>query len=66
MEGIFWKLQKVMKLTQKWKDFENNGTMKAYPKTFPTTNGIGFQLLLSIFMILLFSDFVDRSRPPSL
>jgi hypothetical protein len=25
-EGISRKLQKVMKLTQKWKDFENNGT----------------------------------------
>jgi hypothetical protein len=25
-EGIFRKLQKVMKLTQKWKDFGNNGT----------------------------------------
>jgi hypothetical protein len=26
MEGILRKLQKVMKLTQMWKDFENNGT----------------------------------------
>jgi hypothetical protein len=25
-EGILRKLQKVMKLTQKWKEFENNGT----------------------------------------
>jgi hypothetical protein len=25
-EGILRKLQNVMKLTQKWKDFENNGT----------------------------------------
>jgi hypothetical protein len=25
-EGILRKLQKVMQLTQKWKDFENNGT----------------------------------------
>jgi hypothetical protein len=25
-EGILRKLQKVMKLSQKWTDFENNGT----------------------------------------
>jgi hypothetical protein len=25
MEGILRKLKKLMKLTQKWKDFENNG-----------------------------------------
>jgi hypothetical protein len=26
MEGILRQLKKVMKLAQKWKDFENNGT----------------------------------------
>jgi hypothetical protein len=25
-EGIWGKLQKMIKLAQKWKDFENNGT----------------------------------------
>jgi hypothetical protein len=62
-ESILRKLQKVMKLTQKWKDVEKLGPHGSLSEDL-SNNYQCYRVSIAskIFIIFLFSDFGDRSR----
>jgi hypothetical protein len=67
-EGILRKFQKVIQLTQKWKDIENNGTtwkLVSIPfKWVPICCGVSIES--SNYQYFFHSDFGDKSRLPFL
>jgi hypothetical protein len=63
MEGILRKLQKVMKLTQKWKDFENNESLSKDLSNKYQCHRVSISPKIFIIFYIFFGD---ENRPPSL